>query len=331
MAEDALFGDALVDVLRAVHLTGTVFFDVEASAPWAAEAPPAYRVGPAIMPGIDHVIEYHVVTSGECWATLLGDETPPVRLGAGDVVAFPQGDAHVLSSAPGLRAEPNLDIHRRPECSNTLPLVLDLDGGGAERAHIVCGFLGCDARPFNPLLGALPRLMHMKRGHSGEWLNRLLTFAALERAEKRAGGASMLAKIGEIMFFDLVRNYLPALADGEANWLAGFRDRHVGLALNLLHQAPNDAWTLERLAAEAGMSRSSLTERFTHYVGMPPMQYLTSWRMQLASGMLSNGDMSIAQIAVNVGYDSEAAFSRAFKRVVGLSPAIWRERRKTQG
>jgi AraC-like DNA-binding protein len=320
--------DALSDVLQAVRLKGAVFFDVEARAPWAAEAPPAGLVGPGIMPGVDHVIEYHVVTSGECWARVLKDETPPVLLSAGDVVAFPQGDAHVMASDPDLRAAPpDLDEYRPPSAPETLPVQYDLNGGGEQRTHLVCGFLGCDARPFNPLLSALPPMIHVRAQDGGEWMDRFLAFATLEAAAKRAGGASMLAKLGEIMFIDLVRRYLDGLPETDASWLAGLKDRQVGRALALLHQSPAEDWTLERLAKESGMSRSSLAERFTHYVGRPPMQYLALWRMQLAAASLASGEASVARIAAEVGYDSEAAFSRAFKRAVGVSPSVWREQR----
>lgn len=318
--------DALSDVLRAVRLRGAVFFDVEANAPWAAEAPPATVVGPGILPGVDHVIEYHVVTSGECWATLLRDGGAPVRMKAGDVVAFPHGDAHVMSSAPGMRAAMNLDDYRPPQAPDTLPVLYELKGGDGERAHLVCGFLGCDARPFNPLLDALPRMLHMRGAQDGEWMQRFVAFATLEASEKRAGGASMLARLGEIMFIDLVRRYLAGLPDASANWLGGLKDRVVGRALNLLHEAPARDWTLESLAKETGISRSVMAERFAYHVGRPPMQYLALWRMQLAAARLDAGDGSIAQIASDVGYESEAAFSRAFKRAVGVSPGAWRER-----
>lgn len=325
---DVVAFDALSDVLHAVRLKGAVFFDVEARAPWAAEAPPARLVGPGIMPGVDHVIEYHVVTSGECYARVLEDDAPPARLSAGDVVAFPQGDAHVMSSDPLIRpVPPNLEEYRPPRAPEMLPVQYSLDGGGDSRTHLVCGFLGWDARPFNPLVSALPRMIHIRAQDGGEWMDRFLAFATLEASEKRAGGASMLAKLGEIMFIDLVRRYLDKLPEGDASWLAGLKDRQIGRALSLLHERPAEEWTLERLSREAGMSRSSLAERFTYYVGKPPMQYLTLWRMQLAAARLASGDASVARIAAEVGYDSEAAFSRAFKRAVGVSPSVWRERR----
>jgi AraC-like DNA-binding protein len=170
-------------------------------------------------------------------------------------------------------------------------------------------------------------MIHVRAQDGGDWMDRFLAFATLEASAKRAGGASMLAKLGEIMFIDLVRRYLDGLPESDANWLAGLKDRQVGRALALLHQSPAEAWTLERLAKESGMSRSSLAERFAHYVGKPPMQYLALWRMQIAAAKLASNEAPVARIAAEVGYDSEAAFSRAFKRTVGVSPSVWRESR----
>jgi AraC-like DNA-binding protein len=319
--------DPLSDVLRAIRLREAVFFDVEANAPWVAEAPPAQIVGPGILPDVDHVMSYHVLTSGQCWASLLDDSAEPILLSAGDAVAFPHGDAHVISSSPGMRSDPVLDNFRPPDVPNSLPVSFKLDGGGADRGHLICGFLGCDARPFNPLLSALPRMMHMRGDKNGGWIDRFMKFATMETAEKRVGGASILVKLGEIMFIDLVRNYLANLPENSTSWLAGLKDRHIGRAVSLLHQSPADDWTLERLAKEVGLSRSSLAERLQRHVGHPPMQYLALWRMQIASAKLTDGNTPIVKIAGEVGYGSEMAFSRAFKRAVGMSPSLWRERR----
>ena len=321
--------DTLSDVLQAVRLKGAVFFDIDTVAPWVAEAPAAQIVAPTVMPDAEHVIEYHVVTSGSCWASVTDSDAEPVRLAAGDVVAFPQGDAHVLSSAPGMRGELDLNIFKREEASAQIPLVLNLDGGGTERAHVVCGFLGCDSRPFNPLLESLPRILHVRSSNTARssWIDEFTRFAVLEAKVKRAGGNGILAKLGELMFVELVRNYVEALPEESNGWLAGLRDRHVGRALSLLHEQPTADWTLDRLAKEVGVSRSSLAERFTNFVGTPPMQYLQKWRLQMAASRLSEGISNIATIAAEIGYESEAAFSRAFKKTVGVPPAEWRSKR----
>lgn len=265
--------DTLSDVLQAVRLKGAVFFDVDTTAPWAAEAPPAKVIATAVMPDSEHVIEYHVITSGSCWASVIGHDVGPVRLGAGDVVAFPQGDAHVLSSAPGMRGEPDLSAFQRSEGATQLPLLLNLDGGGKERTHVVCGFLGCDSRPFNPLLESLPRILHIRGSATARsgWLDEFTRFAVMEAKEKRAGGEGILSRLGELMFVELVRRYIESLPEESKGWLAGLRDRHIGRALNLLHAQPNRTWTLDQLAKEVGLSRSSFAERFTMFVGTPPM------------------------------------------------------------
>jgi AraC-like DNA-binding protein len=321
--------DTLSDVLRAVRLKGAVFFDVDTAEPWVAEAPPAKVIAPAVMPDAEHVIEYHVITSGSCWASVVGQDGESVHLTAGDVVAFPQGDAHVLSSARGMRCEPDLSVFGLPGIASQLPLLLNLDGGGKARGHIVCGFLGCDSRPFNPLLESLPRILHVPGAAAARsgWAGEFTRFAVMEAKEKRAGGNGILAKLGELMFVELVRRYVESLPEESKGWLAGLRDSHVGRALNLLHEQPTRAWTLDQLAKNAGMSRSSLAERFTAFVGVPPMQYLQKWRLQMAASKLLEGDSNIATIAASVGYESEPAFSRAFKKNLGVPPAEWRSKR----
>jgi len=329
-------GDALSDVLRAVRLRGALFYYIEGAAPWVAEAPPARDVIPAIMPGAGHMIEFHGVVEGACWAAVVGES--PLRLEAGDVVLFPQGDPHVMSSAPGMRApavDRSLYFSPRPP---QLPYALSmreaqvttarLDGGGRERATIVCGFLGLDAKPFNPLLAALPRVL-LVPGHTlgaESWVTTFLRVVVAESNQRRPGGEAVLERMSEMLFVEVLRRHVDSLPPEQTGWLAGMRDPGVGRALALLHGRPAEPWTLERLSAEAGLSRSSLHERFAHFIGQPPMQYLTRWRMQLASGLLRDTRAKLVEVSLRVGYESEAAFSRAFKREVGLSPGAWRER-----
>ena len=324
--------DALSDVLQAVRLKGAVFFDVETSAPWVAEAPEAKFVAPALMPDSDHVIEYHVVTSGSCWATVIGHEIDSIRVTAGDVVAFPQGDAHVLSSSPGMRGTPGESAFTLPQSAAQLPLIMNLEGHGGERAHLVCGFLGCDSRPFNPLLESLPRILHVSSSvtEGSGWLDAFTRFALLEASDKRAGAAGILSKLGELMFVEVVRAHIESLPENSNGWLAGLKDRTVGFALNLLHGQPARDWTLHQLSKEVGMSRSAFAARFTALVGAPPIQYLQRWRLQLAASRLLD-NAAIAAVAADAGYESEAAFSRAFKRAVGVPPAEWRNRRTMSG
>jgi AraC-like DNA-binding protein len=319
--------DTLSDVLRAVRLKGAIFFDVEATTPWVAETPAANVIVPAILPASEHVMEYHVVTSGSCWASLVGQESQAVRLEAGDVVAFPLGHAHVMSSAPGMRGQDPMRDFPHPGDAR-LPLLMNLDGGGGERTHLVCGFLGCDRRPFNPLLEALPPILHMRGTPHSDWLSPFTRFAVMEAGEKRLGGNGILSKLGELMFAELVRRYVESLPQDSRGWLGGLRDRHVGRALNLLHGEPARDWTLDGLSREVGLSRSAFADRFAGFVGIPPMQYLQRWRLQIAASRLLEGNAGIAMIAAESGYESEAAFSRAFKRVMGTPPAEWRSNQK---
>jgi len=316
--------DPLSDVFRAVRLTGAVFYHVDATSPWAAESPPGSTIGAQIMPNSQHLIPYHAVTRGGCWVGLL--DAPPVRVNAGDIIAFPQGDPHVLSSAPGLRAEPAYHLYRRLS-EERLPFGFKTGDGGPEGAQLVCGFLGCDVRPFNPLLAVLPPVLHV-RGQAVEdgWLTQLFRAAVNESTGRRAGAETMVARLSELMFVEVVRRHLESLPDEQTGWLAGLRDRFVSRALGCLHARPAEPWTLEALAKEVGLSRSALMEHFTALVGQPPMQYLANWRMQLAAGRLGDG-ASVAEAAFDVGYGSEAAFSRAFKKLVGVAPANWRKRR----
>ncbi len=316
--------DVLSEVLRAVRLSGAVFFNIEASPPWVAEAPAASSVGPYVMPGVEHVIEFHAITSGSCWGGLV--DGPAVRLLEGDVIVFPFGDPHVISSAPGMRGDPSLGALTLAS-GGPFPITLSFNDSGAERARIVCGFLGCDARPFNPLLSNLPRVIHMPRrsGKEGEWVEQLLHVAVIESSAQRAGSACMLARLSELLFVEMVRRHLSSLPSETTGWLAGLRDDVTGRSLSALHGRPAHAWSLELLAKEVGLSRSMLAERFHHFVGVPPMQYLARWRMQLAASLLTGTTLTLADVAERVGYGSEAALSRAFKRLVGVAPSAWRE------
>jgi AraC-like DNA-binding protein len=317
--------DTLSDVLRAVRLTGAVFFAVDASAPWVAETPSASAVGPYLLPGVEHVIAYHVIASGTCWGGLIDE--PALKLEAGDVIVFPQGDPHVLSSAPGMRGTPDVDAFRDVHKSR-VPLAVSMGSGHTAVRHeqVVCGYLGCDARPFNPLLATLPRIMHLRPQGEADPLHRLLELAVAESAAPRAGGDCVLSKLSELLFVEVVRRYVAQLPPEGVGWFAGLRDDNIGRALQLLHERPAHDWSLEELAKDCGLSRSVLAERFAHLVGVPPIQYLAQWRIQLAASLLRGGKASLAEIAERVGYGSETALSRAFKRQVGVAPAHYRRR-----
>jgi AraC-like DNA-binding protein len=316
--------DALSDVLRAVRLTGAIFFDVHASEPWVAQTPVGRSIVGRMFPGAEHLISYHVVMSGTCWAGIAGE--PPLQLSAGDIIVFPHGDSHGMSSAPGMRDRPNLSLYRRPT-EDQLPFTISVGASGPESARFICGFLGCDARPFNPLLAALPRAIHVN-GRAGGALGPFVEFAVAEAKARRPGSECVLGHVSELMFVDVVRAYLETLPPDRTGWLAGLRDRFVGRALTSLHHDPARGWTLDLLAHDVGLSRSVLADRFAQLVGQPPMQYLANWRMQLAANQLVASTDSIADVADRVGYESEAAFSRAFKKATGVAPSQWRIARR---
>lgn len=320
--------DVLSDLLRAVRLTGAIYFDIDASSPWVGESPGTAEIAAAVMPGVEHIISFHAVLSGSCWAALGDGPAPPLRVNAGDIVVFPGGAPNIMSSAPGARGEPNpIAMYYRPIDRN-LPFTLIHGGGGDERTRIVCGYLGCDARPFNPLLAALPDILCARKPVDGRgWVTDLFQLALAEGNSGRAGCETILAKLSELMFVEVIRRYLESLPEGSRGWLSGLRDPHVGEALRLVHSRPAEDWTLERLAREVGLSRTIFADRFSHYVEVSPMQYLARWRLQLAGRLLEQPGVSIAQAGAEVGYESEAAFNRAFKKQVGVPPGVWRRSR----
>lgn len=321
--------DALSDVLRAVKLTGAVFVTIDVSPPWSSPVPSASTLAPIIMPSAQHLISYHLVTAGGCWA--IPRQGEPVRLETGDVIVFPGGDPHIMCSDPTAPRGTGFDFRRiRPAMQWPYRVVGTKEG--PDRLGLVCGFLGCDARPFNPLLAALPRVMVIsdRSGARDGWLGQFMRLAVAEATDKRAGGEGVLARLSELMFVEAVRRHLDSLPEEQTGWLAGLRDRFVGRALTLLHSKPAHSWTLDELAREVGLARSSLAERFLHFVGQPPMHYLAQWRMQMAAGLLSGGAASVSEIAEQVGYESEAAFNRAFKKLVGTPPATWRRQYKAK-
>ena len=313
--------DALSETLRVVRLVGAIFIKARFTAPWCYQSPHADSAAPILEPGAERVVIFHMVTEGECFVELEGQE--PVHLVAGDVVVFPQGDAHRMSSQPGVPAAQGgarLDavLARRPR-----ELAY---GGGGKMTRLVCGYLACDARLARMLLAGLPPVVrvNVRGSNAGTWLEASVRYALAEARSPRPGGAGVLAKLSEVLFIEVLRLYMNEQSDGRTGWLAGVGDRVVGAALNALHKRPAHAWSLEELAREAHTSRSVLAERFQHLVGSSPMQYLTQWRMLLAANLLSRSNAPLARIAEDVGYQTDTAFSRAFRREFGAPPAAWR-------
>ena len=329
--------DPLSDVLRSVRLRGAVFYYVNCRDEWVAESPAARDVGDVVMPGAEHVLGYHLIIKGGSWAATGG--VPPVRVSSGDIVMFPRGDAHVLSSAPGMRAQRDEVDWVSATRNDPKPIPVAYYGDVVQpgvampleeaSTVIICGFVGCDLRPFNPLIEALPRLLHLPAGGVGAWVAPVLHQAASESRLRRPGSAAVLERVSEMVFVDAARRYLESLPADASGWLAALRDRHVGRAIGLLHERPAEPWTIDELGRQIGLSRSTLHERFVELVGQPPMQYLTNWRMQCGARLLREGQATVATIAQEVGYESEAAFARAFKRLVGQPPAAWRRAQRS--
>ena len=289
--------DPLSDVLRTVRLTGALFFLVEASDPWGIEVPAADRYAGIVTPGAQHVVSYHVMLEGSGWVRMPGLE--PTRFTAGDVLVFAHADPYQMLSAPDRRpefdAEATLGFFR-DMAAGRLPFVVEEGGGGAPRARYVCGYLGCDLKPFNPVLATLPRFLRVRRPLGGEpdLLDRLIELTLAEMGTRRFGGESIRLRLSELIFVEVLRRHLAALPPGQPGWLSGLRSPTVGRALALIHARPAEAWTLIALAREAATSRAVLAERFAALVGCPPMQYLTLWRMQIAARLLADRAAKVA-------------------------------------
>jgi AraC-like DNA-binding protein len=312
--------DALSDVLRIVKLTGGVFLDAHFSAPWCVTAHLAPEDCRPYLTAPRHVIAYHCILAGRL--LLQTDGTDPVELTAGEIVLLPRNDVHRLGSTLDI---PPVSGGELVQPSQDGGLARIVHGGGGEECRIVCGFLGSDA-PFDPLVATLPRVLRfdIRATPAGAWIESSFQLAASETAASRAGSATVVSRLSELLFVEALRRYIAELPADQRGWLAGLRDPVVGRALQLLHSRHQEPWTAESLAREVGLSRSAFADRFTTLVGQPPMQYLTQWRMQVAARRLREGQGSIAQIAFEVGYESEGAFNRAFKRQFEMPPAAWR-------
>lgn len=313
--------DAFSDVLRVIRLSGGVFLEAEFSAPWcingriSADDCRAFQVVPR------HVIASHFVASGRMQLRVNADEAIDVR--AGELVLLPHNDAHVFGSELSVQPISAREV-MRPSPAGGIARIQH--GGGGDATQVLCGFLGTD-HSFGPLLSSLPAVLKLdvRATPLGSWIESSFRFAVSEIAAGRVGSATVIAKLSELLFVEAVSQYVASLPEDRLGWLAGLRDTHIGRALALLHSRPAEPWTAEALALEVGMSRSGFAERFTSLVGQPPMQYLTFWRMQLAAQQLREGRGTVAQVGYAVGYESEAAFSRAFKREFDKSPASWRK------
>jgi AraC-like DNA-binding protein len=313
--------DALSDVLRVIRLSGGVFLEAEFTAPWCVSGKIAASDCKPFLEAPRHVIASHFVAAG-CMQ-LRTDDSDAIEVRAGEIVLLPHNSAHTFGSELIPTPVPVREVIQVPKQGALARIV---HGGGGETTQLLCGFLGSDT-PFSPLLSALPPVLklNVRSTASGAWIESSFRFAASQIAAGHLGSTTVIAKLSELLFVEAVSQFVTSLPAERRGWLAGLRDPQIGRALSMLHARPTEAWTAEALALEVDMSRSSFAERFSSVVGQPPMQYLALWRMHMAAQSLREGHRSVAQVGASIGYESEAAFSRAFKRQFGESPGAWRK------
>jgi AraC-like DNA-binding protein len=308
--------DVLTDVLQTVRVQGACYGRVQAGAPWAV----------SVKTGAE--AKFHVVLSGRCALLVEGDE--PRWLNEGDIVALPHGHAHALHDEPSSPARPLEELMMcRPDRRG---LALEVGGAGA-RTELVSGRIRFESPTHNPLLSVLPKVMVLpgEATRGVQWLEPTLKFIAWEVASGKPGAHTVVSRLADVLFIQIVRGYLAGLPEDASGWLGALKDQQMGSALSLIHQNPERDWTVLALAEQVGMSRSAFAARFARLVGEPPLHYLTRWRMQKAASLLREGQASLSEIAVQVGYDSEAAFSKAFKRAIGSAPGAYRRRLRDVG
>ncbi|HLN97056.1 MAG TPA: AraC family transcriptional regulator [Pyrinomonadaceae bacterium] len=317
--------DVLSEVLRVVRLEGALFFNAEFTAPWCLSEPRSTTVVPYLSPEAGHLILYHFLTEGRAYARLPGGRRE--ELTAGDVIIFPHGDPHLLGNgAPGRP----VDAVQTFAKNLTQGLKLVRFGGGGEITRFVCGYMACEPRLSEIFLAGLPKILKVHVGNEpeGQWLANSIRFSVNEGNGSNAGSGLVVAKLSEVLFVETLRCYINALPPEQIGWLAGARDPVIGQALALLHKEPAHPWKVSSLARSIGLSRTRFAERFRYFLGESPIAYLAQWRLKLGAQMLQSTEQSVAEIAAEVGYGSEAAFNRAFKRQFDCPPAQFRRQRK---
>jgi AraC-like DNA-binding protein len=316
--------DALSDVLRVMRLKGGVFLHGEFGGSWCISVKVQPESCSPYLGETAHVIPYHFVLEGRMRVGMADGQE--FELVAGDSIMFPRNDPHLLGSDLSLPPEPSRDYVRQPMEGALYSMRI---GDGPAPTRIVCGFLGTEQVNGNPVIAALPAALHLdgRPGSAGEWIRTTFHHAAEQIAAGRMGSEVVMSRLSELLFVEAIQRYAESLEGGRTGWLAGLKDSYVSRALAVLHARVNEDWTVEALGREVGLSRSALAERFVEVLGMPPMQYLANWRIHVAAHELINSKKPIVQIAEEVGYDSEASFTRAFKRVMESPPATWRRQR----
>jgi AraC-like DNA-binding protein len=320
--------DALSAALSSVRMTGAVFFKITCTAPWGLKVPALDTVAHTLAPGTKRLVGFHLVTDGGGLVQFEGQSAVPFT--AGDMVIIPHGDPYTVTNGSPSRLIDCSDVFGKYLAGGLGAMRL---GGGGASSQFVCAYFGCDRHADRLFLAGLPTMikMSLRNDAAAQWLENSIRHLVAEAESGRPGGVALLSKMAEALFIEALRRYMEQLPPEQTGWLAGARDPIVGAALAAFHNGPCRRWTVEELAAEIGASRSTLTERFTRYLGEPPLTYLARWRMQLAARLLQTTRKTIVQLALDVGYESEAAFNRAFKREFGLPPARYRKELLTEG
>lgn len=302
----------LGDILESVHLGGGVRFQCQLGAPWGMSLPSST------------LAEFHFVVRGNAWLRVAG-QGQPLALQGGDFVALLGGGEHSLADQPDGSTRPVAELADVQALAGFGPLRL---GGDGMATQLLCGYFSFDRSSLHPLISALPGVVHLRGGDLPQtaWLQTTLQFMQSEVEAGRPGAEAVVKRLVGVLFIQMVRRHFEQNPQG-ANLLAGMADRHIGLSLQLLHQTPQAPWTLETLARQVGVSRSALATRFHQLVGQTPMHYLALWRMQLARRLLHDTTLGTEAIASRVGFESAAAFAKAFKRLVGHTPGAFRKQR----
>jgi AraC-like DNA-binding protein len=318
-------GPLLQTALEQLRLDGAIFFRSELSEPFAFESTPNAVAG-VLHPGAERIILFHIVARGSCWVSDPGGERHAAA--PGDVIVAPYGDAHVIGGAEPATCVSMQTLLDAPPWE-TMPVVRH--GGGGSPTELVCGYLYCDDPLFDPMLRAFPSVfvVRVPSGPTAGWVQASITYSLEETVLSNASPNAISTRLPELVLIEVLRLHLSSAPAAGNGWIAALRDPVLAPALALLHGAPDRKWTVAELASGAAVSRSLLDERFRAVLGRSPIRYLTDWRMHLAEELLATTDISVVTLARRVGYDSEEAFSRAFKRARGLSPSHWRAERVT--
>jgi AraC-like DNA-binding protein len=311
--------DALSEALRSVHITGAIFADTVCTAPWGFSVPAMDRMAHLLAAGSERLVGYHLVTEGRALIALEG--IADVTVVSGDIIVIPHGEAHTIrNGSPATLID---GAHERWLNGDLSTMWV---GGGGETTRVVCGYFGCERHAAGLFLAGLPSILklNIRRDAGGRWLESSIRHLLGEAASDRPGRGVLLSKMAEALFIETLRRYVEELPTDGRGWLAAARDPVVGRALALLHRQPGDPWTLASLACDVGASRSLLARRFGQLLGESPLAYLARWRLQVAARLLATTQKAMIQVAMEVGYESESAFNRAFKREFGLPPAKYR-------